>query len=71
MRGEVGTVGHTLFAGGTNFLAALINLGGNGRYISWGAVRISLANLIVILVMIALFVAAIAIPFPKHLGSRK
>ena len=64
-------MGHALFTGGTNLLAALINLGGTGKYISWGAVQISLANLVVILVMIVLFVAAIAIPFPKHQGRRK
>ena len=64
-------MGHTTIGGGSNLLAALINLGGTGKFISWGAVQISLANLIVILVMILLFVAAIALPFPKHQGRRK
>jgi hypothetical protein len=72
MRGGGGeTVGHASFAGGTNLLAALVHLGGTGRYISWGAVQISLANLVVILVMIVLFVGAIALPFPKHQSRRK
>jgi hypothetical protein len=46
-------------------LAALVHLGGTGKYISWGVVQISLANLIVMLV------AAIALPFPKHEARRK
>jgi hypothetical protein len=71
MRGEVGTVGHSIIAGGTNLLASLVNLGGTGRYIHWGVIQISLANLIVILVMIVMLVAAIAIPFPKHQARRK
>ncbi len=62
---------HTSVFGGINLVAALVNLGGTGKYISWGAVQISLANLIVILVMIVLFVAAIVLPFPRHETRRK
>ena len=29
-------------------LASIINLGGNGRYVHWGWVQISVANLVVI-----------------------
>ncbi len=68
---EVGTLGHTSVLGGFNLLAALVNLGGTGRYIVWGAVQISLANLIVILVMIVMFIAAIVLPFPRHETKRK
>ena len=64
-------MGQLSLSGGSNLLAALINLGGTGKYISWGAVQISLANLVVVLVMILLLVAAIALPFPKHQGRRK
>jgi hypothetical protein len=34
-------------------------------YLTWGWLSISVPNLIVILVMIALFVLAILLPFPK------
>ena len=54
-----------------DLLAALVHLGGTGRYISWGVVQISLANLIVIAVMIVLVTAAILLPFPKHETRRK
>ncbi len=33
-------------------LGALINLNGNGHYIHWGFIQISLANFVVILLMI-------------------
>ncbi|MGA3354071.1 MAG: hypothetical protein ABSD85_12940 [Acidimicrobiales bacterium] len=64
-------MGHTIGTGGMNLLAALVHLGGTGKYISWGVVQISLANLIVIAVMIVMFVLAIALPFPKHQARRK
>jgi ABC-type proline/glycine betaine transport system permease subunit len=54
-----------------NTLAALVHLGGTGKYISWGVIQISLANLIIIGVMIVLFVAAILLPFPKHEARKK
>jgi ABC-type proline/glycine betaine transport system permease subunit len=47
-------------------LAALVNLGGSGNYIHWGFIQISVANLVVILLMIAVFVLAILLPFPRH-----
>jgi ABC-type proline/glycine betaine transport system permease subunit len=56
---------------GDELLAALVHLGGTGKYISWGVVQISLANLIVIAVMIVMLVAAIMLPFPKHETRRK
>jgi hypothetical protein len=46
-------------------LGALVNLNHPGRYIHWGWFQMSLANFIVILAMIAVFVLAIVIPFPK------
>jgi ABC-type proline/glycine betaine transport system permease subunit len=54
-----------------NTLAALVHLGGRGKYINWGVIQISLANLIIIGVMIVLFVAAILLPFPKHEARKK
>ena len=47
-------------------LAALINLGGTGRYVHWGFIQISVANLVVIGLMIVVFVLAIFLPFPRH-----
>jgi hypothetical protein len=41
-----------------------INLNHPGRYVHWGVVQISVANLVVIGLMIVLFVAAILLPFP-------
>jgi len=49
-------------------LASLIDLNGSGRYIHWGFVQISVANLVVILLMIAVFVLAILLPFPRRKG---
>jgi hypothetical protein len=69
--GNVTVVSHLSVEGGTNLLAALVHLGGTGKYISWGVVQISLSNLIIIAVMIVMLVAAIALPFPKHEARRK
>jgi hypothetical protein len=49
-------------------LAALINLNGNGHYIHWGFIQLSVANFVVILLMIAVFVLAILLPFPRRKG---
>ena len=50
-------------------LGALVNLGGNGRYIHWGFIQISVANLVVIGLMVVVFVLAILLPFPKRKGD--
>ena len=44
-------------------VAALVDLNGRGSYVHWGFVLVSVANLVVIVVMLALFVLAIALPF--------
>jgi len=49
-------------------LAALINLNGNGHYIHWGFIQMSVANFVVIVLMIAVFVLAILVPFPRRKG---
>jgi hypothetical protein len=51
-------------------VAAPVNLNHPGRYLHWGVIQISVANLVVILLMIAVFVAAILIPFPKGRDRR-
>jgi hypothetical protein len=50
-------------------VGAIVNLNHPGRYIHWGFFQMSLANLVVILIMIAVFVLAIVLPFPK--GNRR
>jgi hypothetical protein len=37
-----------------------------GKYIHWGVIQISVANLAIILVMILLFILALVVPFPTH-----
>jgi hypothetical protein len=46
-------------------LSAPVNLNHSGHYLHWGVIQISVANLVVILLMIAIFIAAILLPFPK------
>lgn len=50
-------------------LGALVNLNGSGRYIHWGFIQISVANLVVIVLMVLVFVLAILLPFPKRKGG--
>ena len=45
-----------------------VDLNSPGYYIRWGFIQMSLANLIVILLMIVVFVVALFAPFP---GGRK
>ena len=52
-------------------LAALVNLGGTGKYIHWGFIQLSVANFVVIILMIVVFVLAILLPFPKRKGDRR
>jgi hypothetical protein len=46
-------------------LAAVIDLNGRARYLHSGWFLISVANLVVILAMIAVFALAILLPFPR------
>jgi large-conductance mechanosensitive channel len=39
-------------------------LGGHAYFLHWGVVQISLANFIVIALMIVIFVLALVLPFP-------
>lgn len=47
-------------------LGAIVSLFGKGIYIHYGVVQISLANLIIILAMFAVFGLALILPFPSH-----
>ena len=46
------------------FLAAVVNLNHPAHYVTWGWFQISVGNLTVILLMIAVFVLALFLPFP-------
>ncbi len=49
--------------------SSVFDLGGTGHYLDWGFVHISVANAVVILLMIVVFVLAILLPFPQ--GRRR
>jgi hypothetical protein len=42
-----------------------VGLDGKAHFIGWGPIQISLANLVVIILIITLFVLAILLPFPR------
>ena len=46
-------------------LAAPINLNHPGHYVHWGVIQISVANLVIIGLMVLLFILALFLPFPK------
>jgi hypothetical protein len=50
-------------------LGAPVNLNHPGHYLHWGVIQISVANLVVIGIMIVLFVIAMLLPFPT--GRRR
>jgi hypothetical protein len=52
-----------------SLLGTLINLNGSGHYVHWGFIQISVANLVLIGLMVLVFIAAILIPFRRHGGS--
>ena len=47
-----------------------VGLDGTGYYIHWGFIQLSLANLIVIILMVVVFVLALFVPFPGHRSTR-
>src|SRR5712691_7488721 len=55
--------------------SAAINLNQPGSYVTWNVFTISVANLVLIAVMVAIFGAALLLPFPgrhsRHGGSVK
>ena len=52
-----------------SLLGSLINLNGSGHYVHWGFIQMSVANLVVIGLMVLVFIAAILLPFRRHGGS--
>jgi hypothetical protein len=51
-------------------LGALFNLDHYGHYITWHFISISVSNLIVMVLMVATFVAALLAPFPGRRNRR-
>ena len=52
--------------------AALVPLSNPGHYLHWGVIKISVANTVVIALMVATFVVALVAPFPgrRHRGEQ-
>jgi hypothetical protein len=50
---------------------AVISLNGPGRYVHWGFIQISVANLVVIALIVVVFVAAVLVPFPRRSGGAR
>jgi hypothetical protein len=50
--------------------ASIVNLDHPGHYVHWGFIQLSVANLVVIALMLVVFVAAILIPFRRP-GSHR
>jgi len=47
-------------------LPAVFNLNGPAHYVNWHFFHMSVANVVVIVLMIVVFILAIVIPFPKR-----
>lgn len=60
----------SLFVPVLPLVGALVDLSRPGRYVHWGFIQISVANLVLIGLMVVVFVAAILIPFPRP-GRRR
>ena len=43
--------------------ASIVNLSNPGHYLQWGFIQLSLANLLVIVAMVVVFVVALLLPF--------
>jgi hypothetical protein len=50
-------------------VASAVNLNKPPYYIHWGVIQLSLANLIVIALMLVVFALALIVPFPKGRGG--
>lgn len=53
----------------SGYFAAPVDLDHPGHYLDWGVIQISVANLVVIGLMLLVFVLALVLPFPK--GRRR
>ena len=48
-----------------------VNLSGRGHYLHWGFVQVSVANVVVIAVIAAMFALALFVPFPGSTGREE
>jgi hypothetical protein len=48
----------------TRPLAGAVPMDSPGTFLHWGVIQISVANLVVIILMLVVFVAALLLPFP-------
>jgi hypothetical protein len=48
------------------FELAAGSLNGSATYLSWGWLGISVSNLVIVLITVAVFVLAVLLPFPHH-----
>jgi membrane protein YqaA with SNARE-associated domain len=46
-------------------MAAIVNLNHPAHYVHWHFIQISVSNVVVIVLMVVVFVAAIVLPFPS------
>ncbi|MGI8492439.1 MAG: hypothetical protein ACR2NJ_06745 [Acidimicrobiales bacterium] len=44
---------------------SIVNLTHKGHYVHWGVIQMSVANVVVIALMVLVFILAVAIPFPR------
>lgn len=49
-----------------HLIGSIVDLNRTGHYVHWGFIQISVANLVLIGLMVVVFVAAILIPFRRH-----
>jgi len=54
----------------SGLLGSVVNLDHPGHYLTWGFIHISVANLVVICLMVIVFIAAVLLPFPGHKSSK-
>ena len=52
-------------------VAALVNLNHPATYVHAGFFQMSVANIVVIALMVVVFAAAIALPFRRHRGEKR
>jgi hypothetical protein len=50
--------------------AAIFNLNGHATYVHWHFIELSVPNVVVLVLMVIVFFAALLLPFPKH-GIRR
>jgi len=52
-------------------LGSLVDLDHPGHYIHWGFIQLSVANLVVIALMVLVFMVALVVPFRRHGGGER